>query len=491
MTQISQRWRPIEDLPGDAGTLASSELRALADVWLDQKTQLDTSDSLAVFTERLQRKWAIETGIIERVYSLDRGITQLLIEHGIDASLIPEEATDKDPNLVARMIHAHEDVVEGLFAFVRGDRALTVGYIKELHAALTREQATTAAMDQFGRPVEVPLVHGEYKSVPNNPTRTDGSVHEYCPPEQVASEMDRLVSLHDEHEREGIAPEVEAAWLHHRFTQIHPFQDGNGRVARALASLVFIKAGWFPLVVDRDDRLRYIDALEAADDGYLRPLVEMFAAIQKRAFVGALSEVGTVLQRRQVGQVIAATADLFERRQRELWAEWRHALEVANELRLVAWKRFDDVAGQLRTEIGRYNDAYRFRADTEGFDGDRDHYFYRQIVHAAKELDYFANTSAGYRAWARLILTTETTAEVLLSLHGIGHEFRGVLGASLSFFRTAQNEEGEREIVDLCAVVDDVFQINYRDDVLETTDRFEQWLDQGLVRGLEVWRSGL
>ena len=35
------------------------------------------------------------------------------------------------------------------------------------------------------------------------------------------------------------AREIEATWLHHRFTQIHPFQDGNGRVARALASLVF------------------------------------------------------------------------------------------------------------------------------------------------------------------------------------------------------------------------------------------------------------
>lgn len=51
-----------------------------------------------------------------------------------------------------------------------------------------------------------------------------------------------------------VSPEVEAAWLHHRFTQIHPFQDGNGRIARLLASLVFIKAGWFPLVVTRDDR---------------------------------------------------------------------------------------------------------------------------------------------------------------------------------------------------------------------------------------------
>jgi Fic family protein len=47
----------------------------------------------------------------------------------------------------------------------------------------------------------------------------------------VAAEMDKLVELHREHRAAGVAPEVESAWLHHRFTQIHPFQDGNGRVA--------------------------------------------------------------------------------------------------------------------------------------------------------------------------------------------------------------------------------------------------------------------
>ena len=45
--------------------------------------------------------------------------------------------------------------------------------------------------------------------------------------------------LHRNHH--DVAPEVEAAWLHHRFTQIHPFQDGNGRIARALATLIFVK----------------------------------------------------------------------------------------------------------------------------------------------------------------------------------------------------------------------------------------------------------
>jgi len=77
--------------------------------------------------------------------------------------------------------------------------------------------------------------------------------------------MDRLIAMHLEHDQQGVPPEIEAAWLRHRFSQIHPFQDGNGRVARALASLVFIKAGSFPLTVTGDDRNRYIGCLQIAD----------------------------------------------------------------------------------------------------------------------------------------------------------------------------------------------------------------------------------
>jgi Fic family protein len=107
--------------------------------------------------------------------------------------------------------------------------------------------------------------------------------------------MDRLVALHLEHDGASVPPEVEAAWLHHRFTQIHPFQDGNGRVARALASLVFIRAGWFPLVI-RDtasERGSYFDAIEAADRGDLDPLARLFSTAQKKAFVQALGAGGT------------------------------------------------------------------------------------------------------------------------------------------------------------------------------------------------------
>ncbi len=263
----SYTWKPIEDLPGDLTGLVQSELRSLSQIWMDQKAALEDVEGLRAFNERLKREWAIETGVLERLYTLDRGITQLLIERGIDAAFIPRDSTNRNPELVAAMIRDHESAVDFLFDFVKQQRSLSTSYIKELHALLTRHQASTEAIDTLGRRTEVPILKGTYKTLPNNPSRANGSVHEYCPPEHVASEMDRLLQLHEEHERRDVPPEVEAAWLHHRFTQIHPFQDGNGRVARCLATLVFVKAQWFPLVVTRDERERYILALRHLGSG--------------------------------------------------------------------------------------------------------------------------------------------------------------------------------------------------------------------------------
>lgn len=488
---IVHKWQPIEDLPADYESMASTELRSLSEVWLEQRESLQDSAALRRFNEHLQREWAIETGILERIYSLDRGITTLLIERGIDSSLIPYDSTNRDPNLVAGIIQDQESAIDWVFDVVRGQRPVSTSFIKELHALMTRRQKTTSGKDQFGDDVEIPLLHGEWKLLPNNPTRVNGSVHEYCPPEQVASEMDRLIDLYARHEQMGVPPEIEAAWLHHRFTQIDPFQDGNGRVVRALASLVFIKAGWFPLVVTRDDRERYIEALEAADRGQLSALVSLFSALERKAFVNALGIAREVLQEEErIEQVIASIGDLFAARNEALQREWRRAKEVAERLADRAREKFEQVAERLEQEVGRHLAQHRFFADSEADVGRRRNWYRWQVIEAAHQLDYYANTTE-YNAWVRLGLKTETQANVILSFTGIGREYRGLIGASLYFFRTEEVEEGQRQAVDITVASDELFQINYKEDESSVSERFERWLDRGMTRGLEIWRRGL
>ncbi|WP_238360564.1 hypothetical protein [Iningainema tapete] len=51
----------------------------------------------------------------------------------------------------------------------------------------------------MGNIVEVPLMHGQWKARSNNPQRPDGTTHQYCPPEQVVSEIEPLVEIHNVH----------------------------------------------------------------------------------------------------------------------------------------------------------------------------------------------------------------------------------------------------------------------------------------------------
>jgi hypothetical protein len=120
--------------------------------------------------------------------------------------------------------------------------------------------------------------HGEYKIYPNSPTLwRGGKTHAYSPPGDTAPEMERLV---DQFRTEGFKdahPVVQAAYAHHALVWVHPFADGNGRVARALASVFLYRGLGVPFVMFADQRLGYYDALEAADGGSRESLVSYFA----------------------------------------------------------------------------------------------------------------------------------------------------------------------------------------------------------------------
>lgn len=489
-------WTPIRELEVPPEELADRELATLAKVWTEQRQRLEESGQLGSFTEELCREFAIETGILERLYTLDRGVTRLLIERGIDASLIPQDATDQDPKLVAALIQDQHEAARSLFDFVGQRRELSVSFIRELHSLLTRHQQDTIAVDALGRQARVELRRGEWKQWPNNPQRSDGFIHEYAPPEQVASEMDRLVELHQVHLQEGWAPEVEASWLHHRFTQIHPFQDGNGRVARCLASLVLIRARWFPLVVDRDRRGDYIDALEAADAGHLKPLVGLVVQLQRRAFIEALSIARDVQRRERVTQIIEATRrDLAERREarREGWERLR---QVGDHVVHEAAMRLRQVQTELEQELGDLGEGFEFRVSEAPSGSGSSHWFRYQIIRAAQELDYFANIRE-YHAWARLVLKAQgepeapDQTEILVSVHGLGREYTGVLAGTCIYFQKQGEAEAGTGIADVRPLMSEVLQINYLENEADVLARLGPWLEDALTQGLDLWRKSL
>lgn len=465
------KWHPITDFDRDSKSLTDGELIALERVWLAQRIELTASGELEGFNRRLRREWAIETGIIENVYTLDLGTTRTLILKGIDASLIPHDASNRDPMLVARIIQDHYDTLEVMLDFVGDHRELSTGYVKELHAALLRNQETYPAADQFGRIFERPLAKGQYKTEPNSPTRPDGVLHEYCPPEHVAAEMDRLVEIHREHETRGLPVEVEAAWLHHRFTQIHPFADGNGRVARAIASLVFIKAGWFPLIIKREDRKRYLDALEQADQNDLHALVALFVEAQRNVLIQATEAAYDIRPASTEQEAIGALRDRFVHRGKLLPREWETTKRTAAHLVSVVQQRLALTAGRLQSELGNVSQRFTFAVSSG------------QGVHAgvAEKTGVLFDPTA-YNTLVLLGLNAGRPDAMVFWFYGAGPRYRGIIGVVAYLYS---------ESTEPIMLQGGTFQINYEEDLAAAQSRFSPWLERMIVEGLNEWRRRL
>ncbi|PJF29380.1 MAG: filamentation induced by cAMP protein fic, partial [Phototrophicales bacterium] len=156
------QWQPITNLPDNWEQMIEKHrgLHELVKIWGEQRQRLSNTNSYKLFMEKLRRKIAIETGVIERLYTIDRGITYLLIEQGIDELLIPHGSTDKPASEIVKIIRDHETSIQQVFDFVGAQRDLSTSFIKQLHQLLTRNQPFTEGKDQFGNWGQFELIRG-------------------------------------------------------------------------------------------------------------------------------------------------------------------------------------------------------------------------------------------------------------------------------------------------------------------------------------------
>lgn len=497
----SHQWQPIQPADPASEQYDFGEIDSLQRQWLALKERQDsvTAQAHAAFRERLNRSWAIETGIIEGLYTLDQGVTETLIQRGIFADYIERSSTDQEPQDLARILQDHQESIALVDQYIRGSNPLTRSFIRQLHQVLTRHQGTYAGVTQFGKRYNPPLDKGGFKKLPNNPTRPDGNIHQYCPPEQVDSEIDNLLYFYNEMERASYHPLLTGAWLHHAFTQIHPFQDGNGRVVRALLTWHLVKENYLPIVVSRDDRADYIEKLELADGGDLNPFVDLMVQMEKRTILQALGEPESATRPGVVDQVVDHIVDQLRRRNQERAAQLRSVNEVAGHFRGIAENYLTSIGDSISRRLNEAGMSLRSFLDTGGPDN-REHWYQSQIIETANNAKNWVNLNES-RFFVKLSLqndfrdtaTRHPRLVFVISLHHVGRELSGIMEAT-AFALIEHHPDDEVQSAGASYFKDctvSPFTFTWEVEAIAATDRFIQWTEERFGTALSYWQEFL
>lgn len=492
---VDNCWKPIQPLSDEERRIDLAAMRPLYENWRASKRRLQESSpaQLADFNRRLVRRLSVETGILERLYDLDRGTTEALVLNGFAEDLVSRSSTNIEPSRLIDILRDQEAAVQLVIDAVAHNRALTKGLLNELHTILTRHQDTTTAVDQLGNRREIPLLKGKFKAQPNNPKREDGAVHEYCPPIHVDSEIENLLGWLPNYANDD--PIIVAAWLHHRFTQIHPYQDGNGRVARALTTLILLRADLLPLVVDRDLRTEYIRALELADQAQLSTLAEIFARLERNAILQALSvdaDAEISHQKSLTSTVIGSLADKFGRRRTQKLAELRQVNAVALELRARSRTLLDQSFLEFNPILSTVGEP-RISTSEGGPDRGNAHWYKFEVVQSAKEAGKFANFSEDHYFTKGSIRVDRERLVFVVSFHHVGRELSGIMEATafskLESYEDSEDRESVSERFSLCSIEPFVF--THKTKVNEIVEAFSRWLDAALAVAVKEYGDRL
>lgn len=424
----------------------TSLLDEIAPSWLARREILqENSKEYQEFINRLKRQHAIETGIVERMYDVEKGVTETLISEGFVASLVSHGDTNVPKQTLFNHLQDHLDAVNLIFNIVKDDRPLTKGFICELHQLTTRHQEFAEGRDQFGNKTKIPLIKGRFKEHENNPTREDGATILYCPPEHVEAEMDRLIEIYNELCEQNVSPLIVATWVHHAFTTIHPFQDGNGRVVRLIASLILIKSNFFPITVLREEaKAKYIQALEEADNNQPQKLITYFAEIQKRNIEEALNikEVSNT----SLEEVTNIFKQKIRNKQKQKEQQYQKML-TDNRTQIFDYcgKFLNEYQQKLAAEFGSSVSFYIGSSSPN--DPAKQHYYYEQIVGYAKKHNYYFNRTLPKGYFKFGIEFERKKYELGITLHHFGYDDSVIaIGAFLEYKGILRDETSDTTI---------------------------------------------
>jgi len=224
----------------------------------------------------LMRAAAMDTGAIELLYGTDRGLTMTVAGEapGWEGAL-----AEKSGSEAIRFFEAQLKGYEIVKEVAECESPVTETSIRQLHEQVCASQETYVVQTAAG-PQRQALLRGAYKRLPNHVIEASGSWFAFAPVADTVPEMARLVAEMNSPMFRKASAVLQAAYAHYGLVRVHPFSDGNGRVARLLASIFLFREFKTPLLIFSDERNEYLEALKAADEGDAEAFV---AFLEERA----------------------------------------------------------------------------------------------------------------------------------------------------------------------------------------------------------------
>ncbi len=215
--------------------------------------------------QKFRLDWNYHSNAIEG-NTLTSGETRAFLLYGLTAKGKPfKDYVD---------IKGHNLGIDFVLDLLKGKSELTEAYIRALHEEILVEPYPIKAITPDGKETVKHIQLGVYKRLPNHVRTVTGEIHYYASPEETPIKMQELLEWYRKTKEEtNIHPLIFASIFHHRFVAIHPFDDGNGRLARLLMNFILMQYGYPPVVIKQEDRNAYYLALNQADGQELSPLI--------------------------------------------------------------------------------------------------------------------------------------------------------------------------------------------------------------------------
>jgi len=193
--------------------------------------------------------------------TLSLGDTNTILELGLTISGKPLREHHE--------IMGHAKAIDIIYSIC--SKKLTKKHLFELHKAVQKE----VIMDIY-QPVGDWKVEKNYSNSINS--QGEPVTIEYAEPKHINKLMTKLIETFNQWDNSSISQSnahESYAKLHLAFVHIHPFADGNGRLARLVSNLPLLKAGLPPLLIDQKRRREYITLLADYQSQLPTPTIEL------------------------------------------------------------------------------------------------------------------------------------------------------------------------------------------------------------------------